>query len=146
MKKRIYEWLKRYYLSELISYTLAIGWSWLVFKITHNYYISWLTLILWDYIWYYATIFIKEMKDTIKIKKIYNFKLFIIDIRNLWFEFWLPQALEILIIYPALVFYILPLFNNYTIWAFIAMTWAVIIFYLQTILLYEIRKKLFPKK
>ncbi len=116
MKKKIKEWIKRYRLSELMSYSLAMIWGYLTFKYTNNYYYSWIVVIIWDNLWYYWTIIFKEIMNTIKIKKYYNLKLFLKDIRNLWFEFWPPQILEIFIIYPLLMFYIPPLFNIYSIW------------------------------
>lgn len=141
MKYKIIEWIKRYRLSEVVSYTLAIFSSWITFKITQNYYLSGLVIIIMDNLWYYWVMFLNEIRSSKKINKQYNFKLFMKDFRNLWFEFWPPQLLEIFIIYPLLVFYIPPLFDNYLVWAFIAMTLAVMIFYIQAIILYEIRKK-----
>lgn len=143
IKNKIKEWIKRYWLSELVSYTLAMLLSFLTFKLTRNYYLSWILLIVWDYLWYFWIMLLNEIKNTIKVKMQYSLKLLIKDVRNLWFEFWPPQILEIFIIYPLLTFYIPPLFKNYFIWAFVAMTLAVIIFYIQTVILYEIRKKIF---
>jgi hypothetical protein len=140
---KIKDWCNRYLLAEIISYSFTI-WSWsLVFYITNNYYLSWLVVIVWDYLWYYLTIFIKEILNTRRISKCYNFKLFLKDFRNLVFEFWWPQFMETFIIYPLSIFYIPQLFDNYSIWAFIAMTIVVITFYVQAIVLYEIRKKYF---
>ena len=65
------------------------------------------------------------------------------DLRNLTFEFWLPEIVEIIFVYPILVFYVPKLFYNYPFWIFIAMTISVFIFYTQAIILYEIRKKYF---
>lgn len=56
MRKKLKEWIKRYWLSELVSYTLAILWWYLTFKFTKNYYISWIVVILWDYLGYYGVI------------------------------------------------------------------------------------------
>lgn len=143
MKKKFIEWIKRYWLSELVSYTLAIWWWYFIFNITQNYYVSWIFVIVLDTLWYYWVMLIKEIQNTYKNHNIYNYKLLLKDIRNLSFEFWPPQILEFFVTYPLLMFYIPPLFEKYYIWAFVAMIWAVIIFYIQAILLYEIRKIIF---
>lgn len=140
---KIKEWFKRYILSEIVSYSLAMFWWTFVFYITKNYYISWICVIIWDFFWYYATILIKEIIYTKSKYWTYNYKLFLKDLRNLSFEFGFPIFFEIFVIYPTLVFYIPRYFNNYTLWIFIAMTLAVAIFYCQAIVLYEIRKKIF---
>lgn len=146
IKKKLKEWIKRYWLSELISYFLAMCFGYSTFKITNNYYLAWASIIIWDYLWYFWVMIIKEIKTTYEKNNKYSIKLFWKDLRNLWIEFWPPQILEIFIIYPILTFYIPPLFKNYVIWWFIAMTLAVIIFYIQTIILYEIRNKYLTKK
>ena len=92
---------------------------------------------------YYLTIFIREILNTYKINKTYNTKLLIKDFRNLLFEFWWPLLIESFVVSPILMFYIPRLFSNYSIWVFITMTATVIIFYLQAVILYEIRKKYF---
>ncbi|MDD5769792.1 MAG: hypothetical protein PHE25_02390 [Candidatus Gracilibacteria bacterium] len=143
IKNKIKEWIKRYWLSELVSYTLAMLLSFLTFKLTRNYYLSGILLIVGDYLGYFGIMLLNEIKNTIKVKMQYSLKLLIKDVRNLGFEFGPPQILEIFIIYPLLTFYIPPLFKNYFIGAFVAMTLAVIIFYIQTVILYEIRKKIF---
>ncbi len=33
LKKKLKEWIKRYRLSEIISYTLAIWWWYIIFKV-----------------------------------------------------------------------------------------------------------------
>jgi len=143
IRKKIKIWINRYYISEIISYILAI-WLWTItFYYTKDYYISWIVVIIWDNIWYYWTMFVREIINTKRINKKYNLQLFLKDFRNLSFEFWIPQIIEIFIIYPLLIFYIPQLFTSYPIWVFIAMTIAVIIFYIQAITLYEIRKKYF---
>lgn len=91
--------------------------------------------MIWDNLGYYWTMLFNEVKFTIKKKWKYNLKLFLKDFWSLSFEFLLPQVLEI--------FFIPPFFDKYYIWAFVAMTLVIIIFYLQAIILYEIRKRYF---
>jgi hypothetical protein len=143
IKNKLKNWIKRYWLSEVVSYSLAMWLSYITFKTTSNYYLSWTAIIIWDYLWYYWVMFVNEIRNSIKINKSYNLKLFLIDLRNLWFEFWLPQIFETFIIYPLVVFYVPTLFKNYQLWAFLSMTFVIMIFYIQTIILYEIRIKYF---
>jgi len=140
---KIKDWFKRYFFAEVFSYSLAIWWGSLVFYMTSNYYLSWVVVIIGDHLWYYLTIFIREILNTYKINKTYNTKLLIKDFRNLLFEFWWPLLIESFVVSPILMFYIPRLFSNYSIWVFITMTATVIIFYLQAVILYEIRKKYF---
>jgi len=53
MKNKLKEWVKRYRLSEVASYSLAMIWWYITFKYTNNYYLSWIMVIIWDNLWYY---------------------------------------------------------------------------------------------
>ena len=141
--KKIKEWFNRYWLSELLSYSLAIGGWGFSFYLTNNYYISWIIVLILDNIWYYLPIVIKEFLWTYKINNFYNSKLFIKDLKNLSFEFWIPEITMNFFIYPPLIFYVPQKFDNYLVWIFVVMTITVILFYIQAITLYEIRKKYF---
>lgn len=143
IKNKLKNWIKRYWLSEVISYSLAMWLSYITFRTTNNYYLAWTAIIIWDYLWYYWVMFVKEIRNTVRNNKNYTLKLFLIDLRNLWFEFWIPQIFETFIIYPLVVFYVPTLFKNYQLWAFLSMTFVIMIFYIQTIILYEIRIKYF---
>lgn len=141
--RKIKQWLQRYLLPEIVSYSCAIWWWTFIFYITNNYYISGISVIILDNLWYYLTIIIKEIIQTKLEYWTYNTRLFLKDFRNLGFEFGIPQIIEIYVVYPLLVFYIPQFFLSYPFWIFVAMTIAVLIFYLQAIILYEFRKKYF---
>ena len=139
---KIDEYCKRYWLAEIISYSLAIGCSSYVYYQTNDVLLSGMVVIIWDNIWYYGTMFFKELYYY-KQGSLITSKIFRKSISSMSIEFWFPQVLETFVIYPIMVYNIPPLFDNYSLWVFLTMTLTVLIFYLQAIILYEIKKKYF---
>lgn len=143
IKNKIKEWFDRYFLSELLSYLFAMSLWWSTYYIFKNHYISGICIIIWDNIWYYLPILIKEIRLTYKKNKQYNIILFIKNIRNIWFEFWPSELLQFFLIYPFFLT-VTPVFiKNYFVSSFIAMTLSIIFFYITTITFFELRKKIF---
>lgn len=143
MKNKIKEWINRYWLSELVSYTFALLLWWWSFYLFWNQFISGFCIIIWDNIWYYLPIFIKEVKISLKKHKRFNIKHLLKVIRNIWFEFWPSELLQFFFFYPFFLV-ITPIYiKNYFLSSFVAMTLSIIFFYITTIAFYEIRKKIF---
>lgn len=143
--KKLKEYLSRYWLAELISYILAIWWWTIVYYMTGDKVLSTVCIVFWDIIWYYWVMFLKELQQCINRSKSDLMTSISKSIWLLSLEFWWPQLTEIFVIYPILIYYIPQFFENYSVWIFVAMTITVFIFYMQTIFLYELKKKYFLK-
>ncbi len=139
---KLQEYIKRYGIAELVSYTCAIIGGSMVYYATESHAIAAFVVIVGDNLWYYGTIAIQEFMRYYQ-KNWFSYLLFPKVWASLGFEFWLPQIIETLVVYPALLYYIPQLFTSYPVWIFVAMTLAILIFYLQAIILYEIKKKYF---
>ena len=138
MKKKMKEWLKRYLPAEAFAIIGAIIGAGLVFLLTNNRILSAYAGAICDGIVFYTFILIRDLNNS---KKKHGTKEVIRTIRNLVIEFGFSEFLDLLIIRP-FIMYIFPLIiGHFAIGIFIGKIVADLIFYLPTIIMYELRKK-----
>jgi len=131
-------WLKRYLPAEAFAIIGAIIGAGLVFLLTQNRVLAAYIGAISDGIVFYTVILIRDLNNSNKKN---STKEILKTIRNLIIEFGLSELLDFLIIRP-FIMYIFPLIiGNFAMGIFIGKIVADLIFYLPTIIMYELRKK-----
>lgn len=145
MKNKIKTWLQRYLLAEIIGTLSAILLPTAVFLFTKNPVVIAFTGAWGENIGFYLTMIIKEMIQTnIKYKELnrhYSYIAFAKDIRNIFLEFGLAETADSLFVRPATMYLSINFFSNLQIGIFIGKIMADILFYIPTVISYELRKK-----
>lgn len=145
MHNKIKEWLARYAVAEVLSWTVLLLFSLVCLLITDNgVLIAFLGSII-QTIAYYAYILIKDVwlkrRRLIKDGKHYTYVTFLKDVRNILIEFGPSEVLDTLIVRPAALYIGPLLIGNFTVGLLVGSIVADIIYYIPTIILYEMRKK-----
>jgi hypothetical protein len=145
MNEKIKEWMKRYLPAEALATVGAIGGASLTYFLTRNRIISAYGGAVGENIGYYGLIIVREyLKDQKHSKdkgKKHGVSGVLKTIRNLLVEFGVSELLDSLVVRP-LCMYIFPLIiGQFTIGVIIGKFAADIVFYIPTIIAYELRKK-----
>jgi hypothetical protein len=145
VNKKIKEWLKRYLPANIFTTLFTLLVAFLVFRWTNDRVITAFTSSLLGTLSYYGFILIRDMietrKDLARHKRKYTSLYFLKNVRNLVLEFSVAEILDTFVIAP-FFYYIFPiLFHDFTLGILVAKYAADIIFYIPTIISYELRKK-----
>ena len=146
MKNKINEWLKRYLPAEVISMIFTLVSAELTFHYTQNNIATALIATLIGNTVYFSCILLNDVVSTRKQclmnGKKYTRLIFYKNIRALFLEFGLAEVIDSLLIRPFLMYYLPILLNSLTWGTFLAKITADVTFYLPTIFLYEVSKKI----
>lgn len=145
MKIKIRDWSRRYLPAEIVCTITAMAVSYLTFFLTGNYLATAYAGALSEGISYYSYIIINDINQSRKKaaskRQRYTLKHFARNIRNLIVEFGFSEFMDTAFVRPFLM-YILPvMLGNVAIGIFLGKIAADIIFYVPTIIAYELRKK-----
>lgn len=145
MKKKLTEWGRRYIPAEIVSIIAALVLSNITFLATHNRIATAFVGTWADNLGYYSFISAREViqsrKKHKKEKKIYSFISFLKNIRNILLEFGFAEMFDSFIIRPAFMYFFPLLLSNMSAGIFVAIILANMIFYITTIIAYELKKK-----
>ena len=145
MKKKIIEWLKRYGPAEIFATIGALIGAFSVFALSKNQIISAYAGMIGENIGYYGTLIFSDALKSIRIHKKkktkYGFRTIAEDARNIILEFGFSEALDSLLVRPFCMYIFPVILNNYGIGIIIGKIVADVIFYIPTIISYELRKK-----
>ena len=145
MKKKIKTWLKRYIPAEIFATLGALLGASIAYSITGSAIVSAYSGTIGENIGFYGYILIKEVRDSKihhkKHNRKYSFKSCLKDIRNLLVEFGFAELLDSILVRP-FAMYIFPIMlGNFPLGILIGKIVADIVFYIPTVLFYELRKK-----
>lgn len=147
MKSKLNEWSKRYLPAEIVSSVSMLIITFLIFHITQNYIIAaFIGSISEISIFYLIIISIEIKNESLKLKnknKKYTSKHFTKTLRNLTIKFGPGELIDPLIIRPFFLWLIPSYTSNYTFGIIIGKIIADILFYIPTIIMFELRKKYF---
>lgn len=141
IKKKLREWLKRYWLAEVIGLMVSVLLGNIVFFLSGNNIIAAYCATWAENLGYYGTILRKDIKARKKKDKEHSAKRILKVLRNIAIEFGPAEYIDSFIVRP---FYLatLPYFiPNYSLALIVGNILANITFYLPTILSHEARKK-----
>jgi hypothetical protein len=142
MNKKLKEWLNRYIPAEIFSTIGALTGAGLIFFFTNNRILSAFAGMILENIGYYGFIVVREyVTDLKKSKEKYGILGFFKTLRNLSFEFGFSEILDSLIVRPFFMYIIPLMISPFSLGILIAKIIADIIFYIPTIIAYELRKK-----
>ncbi len=139
------KWLKRYLPANIFSTILTVLIALLVFESTGNRIAAAFIASIADFFTYYGFILISDILATRKSlrakRKNYTFVHFAKNVRNLILEFTVAELLDTLLIRPFFLYWCPLVIGNVTIGLIIGKYLSDIIFYIPTIIAYELRKK-----
>lgn len=140
-KTKLKEWWNRYALAEWLWLIGTVLFAYATYKYTGNELLAAYMWAIGENIGYYWVIITKEFKDSSYSWSFWA-KLWK-RLRNLMFEFGWPELLDFFVIRPAFLYFTPKILGNYVVWIIVWKFLAEIVFYSWTIVLYELRKKLF---
>src|SRR3989344_7030106 len=143
MKWNIRQWSERYIPSEISGTILAVISALTINKLTGNLVLTAFAGTWGENVGYYGSIFvrdyIKHSQKTSSNRCLHSVKV----IRNMIFEFGPAEILDSFIVRPYAMFIFPIIINNLALGIFTGKIFADIIFYIPTIISYELRKKHF---
>ncbi|KKR33464.1 MAG: hypothetical protein UT63_C0016G0003 [Candidatus Gottesmanbacteria bacterium GW2011_GWC2_39_8] len=146
MYQKIREWTARYLPAEMSGIATAIIIGTVGFKLTGNHAISAFSGTWGDNLGYYGYTIIRDVtKSRNKHKatgKKYDLSSFLKNIRDIILEFGPGETFDSFITRPFLIYFFQRMVGQLQIGIFIGEIAANILFYIPTIISYEIRKKL----
>ena len=139
------EWLKRYLPANILSTIITLLTVLIVLKLTGNNVLAAFLGSIFESIAYYGFILTRDVIETkkkySKEKRKYTTKSFLKNIRNLFLEFGLAEIMDTLIIRPFFLYVCPIVLGSVTIGTLVGKYIADILFYIPTIISYEMRKK-----
>jgi len=142
---KIKEWTHRYLPAEACATVTAIVGASLIYLLTGNRAIAAFAGAIYENIGYYGYISTREIKTNIKkykaAGKYFGFAGYTKTIRDMIFEFGLSEVLDSFIVRPFCMYWLPILIPNFAVGIFIGKVVADIIFYIPTIISYELKKK-----
>ena len=145
MKSKLFEWLKRYRLAEILSLFSTILASWITFEYTQNQLKMAIVATWAGNISYFGTILIQdifEAKTQLKsVGKQYTTETFYKNARALFVEFGIAEVFDAFLIRPTLLYYFPLWLGNLSLSVVVAKFTADITFYVPAIISYELSKK-----
>jgi len=137
--------MKRYFPAEIFSIMGALLGAQIVFILTGNRILSAYAGAIGDNLFYYGLIVIREIITDAKHSKNNNqkhgIKGLLKTIRNIMVEFGPAEFLDSLILRPFCLYLFPILLKNYTMGIIVGTVAASFVFYIPTIIAYELRKK-----
>jgi hypothetical protein len=145
MNLKVKEWLKRYVPANIFCTVCTLIVAYITFSATHNRVLTAFLSSIIGTICFYLFLLVRDVISTVKKNKSeskrYSFISFLKNIRNLAIEFGFSEILDVLVVMP-LFMYIFPLIiGDVIIGTLVAKIVADIVFYVPTIIAYELRKK-----
>jgi hypothetical protein len=134
--KKIKEWIKRYVPAEIFATIGTILGAGFLYGITQNRIAAVYAGVIGENIGYYGFILICDLKKSKNGASSY-----LKTIRNLILEFGFPEMLDSFLVRPFCLYWFSLWMPNYTIGIFIGKIIADVVFYIPTIIAYELRKK-----
>ena len=145
--KKINEWLKRYLPAAIASLVLTLLSAELTFYFSQNNIATALMATLAGSITYYGYILFLDVNNTrkecAKIKQPYTYVIFLKNIRAMLVEFGVAEMIDSFMVRPFLMYYIPVHIGHLSLGIFLAKISADILFYIPTIIAYELSKKKF---
>jgi hypothetical protein len=143
--KKLKEWLKRYLPANIFATIMVLIVSWIIVLLTKNYILAAFIASIVETITYYSFILVRDViyarKLSISKNRKYTFVSFLKNVRNLFLEFGVGEVLDTFIVRPFFLYFTPRLVRNYTIGLIIGKYVSDLIFYIPTIISYELRKK-----
>ena len=140
MKNKIKERIKRYWIAEIFGTLGALVLPTIVSFFTSNIVILALSGTRWENIWFYGTMIFQEMYKLKKLKHSPK-HIFIKSLRNILLEFGIAEISDSLFVRPAIMYLTLSNINNMQLSIFVWKIIGDIVFYIPTVISYELRKK-----
>lgn len=145
MRNKLKIWLKRYLPAEIIGTIFAIIIPTLISFISENVLVIALVGTWSENVGFYGTMIIQEIIQTRReykrINKNYNWLSFVKNLRNIILEFGIAETFDSLLVRPATMYFGIYIFQNIQLGVFTGKILADLIFYVPTIVSYELRKK-----
>jgi len=145
MNAKAKHWFKRYFPANLFCSLVTLVVAQTTFYFSNDRVLTAFLSSIIGTVFYYGFILTRDIIATVKLGKIqaqkYSYKSFIKNVRNLVLEFGLAEVLDTFLIAPLFMFWFPVLFNNLTIGIIVGRYLADFIFYIPTIISYELRKK-----
>ncbi len=145
MKNKIKSWIKRYLPAEIFGTLCAIIFPTAVSFLTENILVIALVGTWGENVGFYGAMIFQEVRDSKrkhrKLNKPYSFISFSKNIRNILLEFGVAEAVDSLLIRPAIMFFTVSNIDNLQLGIFTGKIIADAIFYAPAIICYELRKK-----
>jgi hypothetical protein len=145
MRNKIKEWLWRYGPAELISLPMTLIPAQLVLHSSGNAVAAAIAGTWGGNIGYFGTILLWDVWQTrrkyVRAGRPYGFSAFAKNLRALVVEFGVAEALDTLLVRPALMYYLPRLLGNFSLGIIIAKFAADLTFYVPAIIFYEWSKK-----
>ena len=145
MKSKIKKWVKRYLPAEIFGTLGAIIFPTAISFFSENILLIALAGTWGENIGFYGTMIFQEVSESIakhrQLNKNYGFLSFGKDIRNIFLEFGLAETADSLFVRPAIMFFTLSVIDNLQLGIFTGKIIADVIFYIPTVISYELRKK-----
>jgi hypothetical protein len=136
--KKLKSWFRRYLPAEIIGTITAILFPTAVYAISGNTLLMAVCGTIGENIGFYGTMLVCELsKSHKKHGQLRVFK----TLRNLFIEFGLAETADSFLIRPATMYFTISLIPNLQIGLLVGKIAADVIFYIPTIISYELRKK-----
>ena len=145
MKTKLFEWIKRYGLAEILSLFSTVLASWIIFEYTQSQFKMAVVATWAGNIGYFGTILIQDIfgaKAQLKsVGKQYTTETFYKNVRALFVEFGIAEVFDAFLIRPTLLYYFPLWLGNLSLSVVVAKFTADITFYVPAIISYELSKK-----
>ena len=145
MKKKFKEWLRRYIPAEICATIGALGGAFLVYILTHNGILAAYAGTISENVGFYVCMALREVqisrKHHKKNNKKYGIKSFLKNLRNLLLEFGPAEFFDSLFVRPFCMYTFPLILGNFGLGIFAGKIIADVIFYIPTIIAYELKKK-----
>jgi hypothetical protein len=145
MRNKIKDWIKRYLPAEIFGTLGAIIFPTAVSFFTENILAIALVGTWGENVGFYGTMLFQETREGIekhkKLNKKYGLISFGKSIRNIFLEFGVAETADSLFVRPAIMYLTVSTIGNLQLGIFVGKIIADVIFYIPTIISYELRKK-----
>lgn len=145
-KTKLYGWIKRYFVPEIVSILFAYTASYLTYDYTNNEIAAAYGATIATSFGFYGTVLVRDIKkdcgEAKKKSEQYGLKGLAKTVRNLIFEFGIAELIDVGITRPAATLGAVNLFGR-GIGVIVGKIAADVVFYVPAIIAYETRKKIF---
>jgi hypothetical protein len=145
VNRKVKEWVGRYLTAEIVSTVLSLAAAFLVKYIWDNDIMSAYAGSIVASISFYGLILLKDVRSSQNKYKaenrVYNYKSFLKDFRNLLVEFGPSEIFDVVLVRPFCMYIFPKLMGNFMLGTFVGKLFADFIFYIPAIFMYEMRKK-----
>jgi len=146
MKSKITIWLKRYVPAEFFAAIGALSFGIGINTLFHNPLFTALAGTVGDNCGYYGTIVINDLRKQKEKHQKITFPIFVKTAKGIIFEFGIAEFLDSFFVRPFSMYLFPLLLNNVGFGLLVGKITADVIFYIPTIIAYELKTKLENKK